>query len=135
MKKRVVDASTVLAFLANEPGSDIAREHCKGALISAVNLTEVLQKAIERDSLAVTQAILRHIDLQVVPHDAKLALAAAKLQLQTKGKGVSLADRACLALGIVEGSAVVTGDQKWESLGLDVELIFFRQWQSTVGSA
>lgn len=108
MKKHVVDASTVIAFLAGEVGADKAREYCKGALLSTVNYTEVLQKAIERKNLDVTRAILHQIQIDVVPYEAEVAATAATLHSLLKGKSISLADRACLALGIQTGFPVVT---------------------------
>ena len=41
----VIDASAVLAILKDEPGAEVAITYVRGALLSAVNLSEVLAKA------------------------------------------------------------------------------------------
>ncbi len=126
MKKRVIDASTLLAYLQGERGAADAGEYCKSAMMSAVNLTEVFQKSIERQGLAIVQAIVHQANIEIVPYGAEQAALVAELYLATKGKGVSLADRACLALGRSCQLPVVTGDHAWEGLELGVELVFFR---------
>jgi len=40
----VVDASVVLAWLQNEPGSDVAERYMVEGVIGAANWSEVLQK-------------------------------------------------------------------------------------------
>lgn len=126
MKNQVVDASTLLAFLQGERGSDMAGRYCKGALISAVNLAEVFQKSIERGSLAIAQAIVHQANMEVVPFNVAQAAIVAEMHLITKGKNVSLADKACLALGRFSQLPVVTGDTAWKDLDVGVKLVFFR---------
>src|ERR1700722_8857386 len=97
----VLDASALMAFLHSEPGGDIVWEALSDALISAVNYSEVLKKAIERGKEAehVASAI-RSLSLLIVPFDEELAIRCAALYPPTKQHGMSFADRACLALGV-----------------------------------
>lgn len=121
----VLDASSVLAILFDEAGADVAVSQARGALLSAVNLTEVLEKfarATSRPELA--EGLLERLELVIVPFDAAQARVAAELK-ERLGRNISLADRACLALGIVRSAQVLTGDRIWAGfdLGLDIRLI------------
>ena len=40
--------------------------------------------------------------------------------------GISFADRACLALGMVEELPIVTGDRRWLDLPIDAKIEVFR---------
>lgn len=58
-------------------------------------------------------------------YDEDLALAASKLRPATRHKGLSLGDRACLALAIREGATAITTDRAWADLdvGCHIEVI------------
>ena len=122
----VLDASAVLAALAGEPGADAVNAVLPNAVISAVNLTEVGAKLAERgmgeDEIRTTIGML---GLSVVAFDEDDAYAAAILRMRTRGHGLSLGDRVCLALGIAKGAAIMTADRSWARLeiGADVRLI------------
>ncbi len=51
----------------------------------------------------------------------------AKLYPQTRNRGLSLADRACLALALDKGWPVMTADRAWAGLDIDVEVEMIRQ--------
>lgn len=108
----VVDASAVLAFLNGEPGADTVTEVLlSGAGISAVNLAEVLTKLLDYGvPLNDAEMIIADLNLTVYPFDEPLAWSAAALRPTTRAYGLSLGDRACLALGETLGSAVLTAD-------------------------
>ncbi len=123
----VFDASTVLAILQGEAGSETAIAKARGALLSAVNLIEVRSKIIEATiDPAAAIAIIDRLEIVVVPFTADQATIAADLWPVVKGKRVSLADRACLALAIDRGLPVLTGDRKWLELDLAVDVRLFR---------
>ena len=124
--KSVIDASTVLAFCNQEPGGTEARTKMRGGLISAVNLSEVYQKSIERGKLRLAQAIVGTASLEIIPFSESRALMAAEIHGATKGLGISFADRACLALGIIEGFPIIAGDRKWLDLSIDATVELFR---------
>ncbi|MFN8705916.1 MAG: VapC toxin family PIN domain ribonuclease, partial [Planctomyces sp.] len=48
MLEVVLDSSAVLALMFEEPGRDIVSAHRIGAMISTVNLGEVLTRLVER---------------------------------------------------------------------------------------
>ena len=53
---------------------------------------------------------------------AGLAYRAAELRGPTRELGLSLGDRACLALGLSLGSPILTGDKAWIEVDLGVEI-------------
>jgi len=123
----VLDASALLAVLNAEPGADIVRASLPGAVISSVNYSEVLKKAIERGGTGdAGAAFVRGLSVAIIPFDPALAQASAELYPQCKEFGLSLADRACLALGIQRDATVFTADSKWKELGLSVKLKLIR---------
>ena len=124
--RSVIDASAVLAVCNQEVGSGEARSKMRYGLISTVNLSEVFQKSMERGKLPLAQAIVRTAGLEVVEFNEQLALTTAELASQTHRRGISFADRACLALGKVEQKPVLTGDRKWLELDVGIEVSSFR---------
>jgi ribonuclease VapC len=123
----VADASAILAALKNEAFSNVHPRRLVGATISAVNVCEVLSK-LHDDGLndAQAQAAVSTLDLRVVPFDGPQARAAAGLRSLTRHTGLSLGDRACLALGDRLGCPVVTADRIWASLNVGVEIFVIR---------
>src|SRR5437588_832956 len=100
MNNYVLDASALLVLLKGETGSErVVEAITDGASISAVNFSEVVGKL--RDGGMPEEAIHESLDpleLDVVQFDMKLAYRAALLGSLTKNAGLSLGDRACLAL-------------------------------------
>jgi len=123
----VIDASAVLAYLLEERGGEAVLEQIDGALISAVNWAEVVQRAI---SAGIDDRSLRPsfeaLGVRILPVDAEQAELAAHLQGPTRGRGLSLADRICFALAATTGSAVLTADKDWLDLDLGVEVQLIR---------
>lgn len=110
----VLDASAVLALLAEEPGADEVEALLDGAIMSAVNLAEVLQKSeqhgIDTEGLELD---LEALGLEMSPFDVRQARAAAEIWVRTPRAGLSLGDRACLALAGTIGGLAVTTDRGW----------------------
>jgi len=123
----VLDSSAILAMVLDEPGHIAVRRALAGSLISAVNLSEVYTKVVEkRLDLDAIQLAMSASPIQVVPFNDLHALLAGKLREQTRAYGLSLGDRACLATAILEKRAVMTTDKAWRNLNLDVEIIVIR---------
>jgi ribonuclease VapC len=111
----VIDASVVLAWLQDEPGSDIVERHMVEGIIGAANWSEVLQKARQHGAQpGLVARLLTSFGLNVVDVTAEDGERAA--DLWAAGSSLSLADRLCLALGLRLGLAVVTTDGAWRSL-------------------
>jgi ribonuclease VapC len=123
----VADASAILAALKNEPFSNIDPRLLVGATVSAVNVCEVLSK-LHDDGLneEQAQAAVAVMDLRVIPFDGLQARTAARLRAMTRHAGLSLGDRACLALGDRLGYPVVTADRVWAGLQVETEIIMIR---------
>lgn len=123
----VLDASVILAILLNEPEAERLRSFLPNSLLGAVNLSEVVAKLQERGmpDAAIDRA-LGHLDLEVVPFDAAQATAAGKLRAPTRALGLSLGDRACLALALARAMPAVTMDRGWVALSVGAEVIVAR---------
>ncbi len=123
MSEPVLDASAILAFLLEEPGQEIVAEvleHGSG-VVSAVNLSETAAKLAETGmSREEVSEVLRELDLRVVAFDDAQALECAWLREPTRTAGLSLGDRACLALAKQLARPVLTTDRSWASLSLGV---------------
>jgi PIN domain nuclease of toxin-antitoxin system len=123
----VVDASAVLAFYFDEGGAREVEAALPGALVSAVNLSEVIGKCLERgETLITAMAKLAAMGLEIVAHDAGLAMRTGELRPLTRRLGLSLADRACLALAERERACVLTADRAWSKIALGVDIRIIR---------
>ena len=108
MTAAVLDASAVLALLFEETGADVIRMRVRGALISTVNLAEVLAKLVDKGVPIVEAA--RAVDMlgmEAVPLSIKQAELSGVLRSATRSAGLSLGDRACLALARDRGLPAV----------------------------
>ena len=123
----VLDSSALTAVLRGEPGAAIVAPTLAAAWISAVNLAEAFTKMIERGAPpAEAAATIAGLSLQIVDFDRDQALAAAALRPLTRSAGLSLGDRACLALGKLRSLPVLTADRVWKDLDLGVEIRLIR---------
>lgn len=121
----VLDASALLAWLQSEPGGELVEEKLAVGAISSLNWSEVLQKSLAHgiDVTGLRQD-LEALGLVIMPFDADDAEQAARLWSQ--GSGLSLADRACLALGLRLGAPVLTADRLWARVSLEVAVQVIR---------
>lgn len=123
----VLDASALLAVLLGEPGAARVEEFLPGAVISAVNLSEVAGKLLEKGAPAeAVKAAIAAVGLEVIAFDEEQAMAAADLRARTRALGLSLGDRACIALGELRGASVVTCDRVWSGLESPAEIVVAR---------
>ena len=117
MSSSVLDASAVLAWIRDEPGADTVTPLLADASISAVNWSEVAQRLAQYGASAtLTAGRLRALGVRVEPFTAEDALAAAALWRATHTGGLSLGDRACLALAQRLSRPAVTADRAWASI-------------------
>jgi PIN domain nuclease of toxin-antitoxin system len=127
MTDMVVDSSAVLAELKGEPGGETVRALTGVAHLSAVNYCEVITKLIEAGIPADEAAALAEaLGYAVAPADQQRAAMAGKLHAKTRGTGVSLGDRFCLALAQELALPVLTSDRRWATLDIGVEIILIR---------
>jgi ribonuclease VapC len=125
--RMVLDASALLALLNSEPGSRIVEESLSSAAVSAVNLSEVVSKLSERGMpAAAARTALEGLSLDVRPFDTDMAYSAGTLRPATRGLGLSLGDRACLALGLFLSATVLTTDRSWKNLKIGAKIRMIR---------
>jgi ribonuclease VapC len=125
----VLDTSAVLAILFGEPGQDAVRSALReGTTISAVNFAEAMTRLV-RDGMAADGAATALSTLPIALHDldAELARQTGAMFAQTRRFGLSLGDRACLALARELALPALTGDRAWLQVaplvGVEVRLI------------
>jgi len=124
----VLDASTVLALLFEEPGAEIVRAQLRTGVIGAANLAEVLAKLSDH-GLPAVEAVraVAILGLEVAPMTEGQAQRSAELRPVTRSAGLSLGDRACLALAAELGAPAVTADRGWGAVagpaGVRVQVI------------
>jgi ribonuclease VapC len=129
----VLDASAFLAYLHGEPGADVVSDAiADGTHLSSVNLAEVLghfarlganAKDLSED---LTARGLLGMAVRVESFTQADAIETARLRPLTRELGLSLADRACLALARRLGAPVLTADSAWAGATLEVDLTFIR---------
>jgi ribonuclease VapC len=123
----VLDASAVLALLRSEPGAAAVQPLLGRAAISAVNLTEVLERyeAVGL-SAAGRREDIEALGIEVEAFTAADAAIAAQMRAPTRALGLSLADRACLALAARLRLAAHTADRAWAALDIGTEIVLIR---------
>lgn len=124
MSRIVLDASALLAVLNHEPGADkLTPELLSTAVSSTVNLAEVQRKLVDRglNPDSAWAAALTPVG-EAISFTAEHAKAAGSMIAETRAFGLSLGDRACLALGLALHAPVYTADRSWKRLKLGVTI-------------
>jgi ribonuclease VapC len=125
MSEIVLDSSAVLALLLGEPGHEVVRAALPGSFLSTVNFAEIATKLCERGVPVseVRNAILT-LGIDIVDFTVEHALLTGELRNATKSAGLSIGDRACLALAQLHGLPALTADKAWAGLpGFNIEFI------------
>ena len=123
----VLDSSAILAVIFAEPGADKVADKTRGALLSTVNLVEVQTRLILRGSDPdFAWRGIQKLNYEICPLDEEQARIAGEMIGKTKPLGLSLGDRACLALAIQRKGKVYTTDRAWTSLSLGIEIEVIR---------
>jgi PIN domain nuclease of toxin-antitoxin system len=126
----VLDTSALLTKVYGETGaarveSALLADSC---FMSSVNLAEFASKCADQGmTRADVEIVLDGFDIEPVDFDADLALATGPLRASTRHLGLSLGDRACLALVQHRNATAITADRAWKAidpaLGMAVECI------------
>ena len=127
MTEWVLDASAALALILDEPGADRVATALTSAMISSVNVAEVVDRLIRGggEPQHARQLVLA-LDCPIVSVDAELGFRAGMLSQATRSKGLSLGDRVCLALAERERVPALTADRAWLTLDLGVQVQLIR---------
>ncbi len=123
----VLDASALLAFLFRERGYRAVEKVISDCCIGSVNLSEVLGR-FGRDGHDPHAAYrkIKASPIEIVPFVGEHAVLAAALVPQTQALGLSMGDRACLALSISRNCPALTADRIWSELELPIDVIQIR---------
>lgn len=127
MSDIVVDASAILALLNREAGFATVAARIERAAISAVNWAEVVARLAAKGVPAeAISEVSGQLGVTVVPFDATLAQVAGLMRASTRNQGLSLGDRACLALALRLNLPALTADQAWQGVQVGVTIQFIR---------
>jgi PIN domain nuclease of toxin-antitoxin system len=133
VNKSVLDAAAFLAYLRDEPGAEIVENALiNGCYISIINWVEVLSKIVDLGESP--EEIIKRLrdegllqnSLEIIACNEEDAITIAKFRVLTKSAGLSLGDRACLALGKRLNLPVLTADKVWTSLSLGITITLIR---------
>ena len=126
----VLDASAVLAWLKSEVGAERVERafDTQEAIISNVNLAEVLSRVAHTgQDVNEVKELLKEVGLEFAPFTLPQAITCGELRPLTVHYGLSLGDRACLALGIEMQTKVLTADRQWGNINVQgVQIEFLR---------
>ena len=123
----VFDSSALLAIIFQEDGAEAAERRLSGGIVSAVNASEVITRLVDYGTSGEdARNELLNFGLEIRLFDTALAVAAGQLRAATREKGLSLGDRACVALAVREQVGIVTADRAWAGLDLEVEVELIR---------
>ncbi len=128
MNRIVLDASAILAVIGGEPGAEkLTPDLLARAVGSTVNLAEVQTKLMSRGwtSHQAWEDATSPVR-EVLPFDEEQARTAGELVIQTRHLGLSLGDRACLALGIALKLPVYTAENSWKKVKVGVGIHVIR---------
>ena len=126
MSTHVWDASAVLAFIRREPGFaklEAALESPSDHLLSTVNLAEVASWFHEHGMPVDTlRELVAELDFDSIAFDVDSAHMTGALRSPTRHRGLSLGDRACLALAKSRDAIALTTDKQWLELDIGVRI-------------
>lgn len=127
--KVVLDASAVLAYLQEEEGcTQVEKILSEGeAIISSANYAEVVTKLIDinmRESEI--RVVLENLEMTINPVDESQAWYTGILRQKTKQYGLSLGDRACIALAESLNLPILTTDKQWDNVDTTIKITQLR---------
>ncbi|HJD59317.1 MAG TPA: type II toxin-antitoxin system VapC family toxin [Rickettsia endosymbiont of Omalisus fontisbellaquei] len=128
MSKIIFDASALIALFAKEDGYQLIKKHMRDGVISSVNIAEVYKYCIEKQGLTEETAkiLIKLSDIKIIDFCPEQALISANIINKTKIYGLSLGDRACIALAIFKNYPILTCDKVWQKLDLGIKFIMAR---------
>ena len=126
--KIILDASAVIALIADEKGAAEVASIITHSMMSSVNVSEVAKFLIDHHELNKSEAIniIQTLIAEIIPFDENHAYSAAELITKTKIIGLSLGDRACIALGLETSYPIYTADKAWSKIDLGCKINLIR---------
>jgi len=127
MTKIVFDSSAILALLKMESGHEIVSKNLEQAIVSSVNFCEVVsflsKKTQKQDEMI--KFLTETFDC-IEDFNIEQAIIAGSFTSITKDYGLSMGDRACLALAKYKNIPVLTADKTWSKLNLGIKIKLIR---------
>ena len=127
MTKIVFDSSAILALLKMESGHEIVSKNLEQAVVSSVNFCEVVsflsKKTQKQDEMI--KFLTETFDC-IEDFNIEQAIIAGSFISVTKDYGLSLGDRACLALAKYKNIPVLTADKAWTKLNFGIKIKLIR---------
>ena len=125
--KTVLDSSAILALVHGEQGAEVVAGILPNAVASTVNIAEIVAHLADGGAPDERiRGVVGALNLHIVPFDEDQAFTAGALRRVTREKGLSLGDRACLALARQTGLPALTADRIWADLDVGVEVRLIR---------
>ncbi len=123
MDKYVLDASALLALLNRETGHELVADVVTYSTMSSINVSESLT-SLQKYGIDIEKGFLMIKDLiaEIIPFDEDQAVNTALLDIQSKKLGLSLGDRACIALALNLKMPVLTADKAWLKLDTSIAI-------------
>lgn len=117
----ILDASALIALMNNEPGYAMIEDIIGDSVMSTVNVSEAAKFLIDRRTYTEKEAqnVIEQLVNDIADFDSEQAYVAASLYNKTKALGLSMGDRACLALSKVTGYTIYTADKIWDKVKID----------------
>ena len=115
----VLDASALLALINQEAGAaEVQRLLAAGGLVMCtVNFCEVVGKIVDAGkSVNEFVTLFDGLAIDLIDFDRDIAVAAGEMKKQTAKLGLSVGDRACLALAARLDAPAITADSAWKKL-------------------
>ena len=127
----VIDSSALLALTRGERGYETVQEllHSEECAISSVNMAEVGTKLVEYGLPSnELPRLVNQFQIDVIDFNIEQSILSAQLRPLTRAAGLSLGDRACLALTKLMQGIAVTTDQAWQDIRIsaDVKVLMIR---------
>ncbi len=111
-KKVLCDASALLILIQQENSDDILEEVVSKAVISSINLSEVISVLIRSGmSKEIANETIKSSITDIIPFSQAEAELAGELIIYTKSLGLSVGDRACIATSMIHNLELYSADQ------------------------
>ncbi len=127
MAEGVLDASAILALIGEEPGAEMVAAVIANCIVSTVNGSEAIAKLVQRGLPTQTaEEIIFGLPFELADFDRPQAAAAGRMWQRGREAGLSLGDRACLALAEATGLPAITADRQWQQFRSSVDIRYIR---------
>ncbi len=131
MRPPLLDSSSVLAWLLQEPGADLVGSMIGSAFITSTNMAEVITKVqrLSGQGLECAEDLVE-AGLTVVPIGWREIHAVALLREQEirlpSSAAISLGDVTCISYAIAQDMEIWTADRAWANYELPVPVSLIR---------